>query len=124
MMSPRWAALPISETRSGPKYSGKIVMISMRTRPLPAPLSAANDRRTAARSRAGDGSTRNRPGQTASSGSSRPGGGSGAGDDQQVLSMMADIGDRAHRLAGHGDHVKPDQLVIVELIRIGRYLDL
>jgi hypothetical protein len=31
-MSPRWVALPINETPSGPKYSGKIVMISMRTR--------------------------------------------------------------------------------------------
>ena len=30
-MSPRCAALPISETPSGPKYSGKIVMISMRS---------------------------------------------------------------------------------------------
>src|ERR1700722_12574388 len=30
-MSPRLAALPISETLSGPKYSGKMVMMSIRT---------------------------------------------------------------------------------------------
>jgi hypothetical protein len=30
-MSPRCAALPISETPSGLKYSGKIVMMSMRS---------------------------------------------------------------------------------------------
>ena len=29
-MSPRWAALPMSETRNGAKYSGKIVMMSTR----------------------------------------------------------------------------------------------
>ena len=35
-MSPRCAALPISETPSGAKYSGKIVMISMRNGHAPA----------------------------------------------------------------------------------------
>jgi len=36
VISPRSAALPMSETLSGPKYSGKIVMISIRSALPPA----------------------------------------------------------------------------------------
>src|SRR5215470_7386159 len=119
---PRSAALPSSETRSGPKYSGKIVMMSMRTPSRPQIQQARRgvDHHPATghvhvdRDR---GHERDQYLATALR----------AGrwlDHQQILAMMAHVGDDADRLPGRGHHGEPDQLVIVELVRLLRGADM
>ena len=76
-MSPRCAALPMSETPSGAKYPGKMVMMSIRTAPPPHwPCAAATAGRRLARAdgaRGGPGGS-SPPGHTATAGEAGPSG--------------------------------------------------
>src|ERR1017187_7785361 len=145
-MVPRAAALPSSETPSGLKYSGKIVMMSMRmprhlrprlVQPMlsPAQPVCAPARATSARAqvrpsgRAQVEQARRRVNDQAAGLyiDLRHDGGHERDeqpvtarfrglDHEEVLPMMADIRDDPDRLAGRGDHRQPHQLMIVELV--------
>src|ERR1700740_1290222 len=122
-MSPRSAALPIKETLSGPKYSGKIVMMSICTGPsLQSVLRIQQARRRCDAQFPGrqvylrdygrnegdhDLGTRTFP-------DSR--------DNQQILAVVQHIGDLANILAGQRPDGQPDQLVIAELVRVSNVL--
>src|SRR5580700_995596 len=137
-MSPRAAAFPISETRSGlPKYSGKIVTMSIRSggvRPTSSPFLFSERAvvlvvRPRLRLRGVKEASRRVDDEHA--------GGHvhlrhdrlherhqvllarGTPDHQQVLAVMQHVGDHADRLAGRRPHRQPDQLVVTELVRVG-----
>src|SRR5580700_2250673 len=137
-MSPRAAAFPISETRSGlSKYSGKIVTMSIRSggvRPTSSPFLFSERAvvlvvRPRLRLRGVKEASRRVDDEHA--------GGHvhlrhdrlherhqvllarGTPDHEQVLAVVQHVGDHADRLAGRRPHRQPDQLVIAELVRVG-----
>src|SRR5271170_3708476 len=136
-MSPRAAAFPISETRSGlSKYSGKIVTMSMRSACLaclrPTALSSLLSERAVvllgllgveqAGRRIDDEDAGghvhlqhdrlDERDQVLLAVAGR------APDHEQVLSVVQHVGDDADRLAGRRPHRQPDQLVVAELVRV------
>src|ERR1700678_721037 len=138
-MSPRAAALPISETRSGlSKYSGKIVTMSIRSACLrPTPLPFLSERAVVLLAplllglrgveQAGRRIDDEDAGRHVHLGHDRlderdqvllalvgrtP-------DHEQVLAVVQDVGDNADGLAGRRPHRQPDQLVVAELVRVG-----
>ena len=114
-MSPRSAALPMSDIPSGLKYPGKIVMMSMRTPPQGSisPGGGSMTRRPAATSTSGT--------MAATNGTSSSRGPAGRLDHQQVLAVVTHIGDHTHRLAADGHGGETDELMIVELVRVDRW---
>src|SRR5580658_4285817 len=128
-MSPRAAAFPISETRSGlSKYSGKIVTMSMRSggvRPTSSPF-FPSERAVVllieqARGRVDDehagGYVHLRHDRLHERHQMLLAG--GTPDHEQVLTVVQHVGDHADRLAGRRPHRQPDQLVVTELVRVG-----
>src|ERR1700744_3033889 len=117
-MAPRAAALPTSETLSGPKYSGKMVTMSMRMQScldgfagVEQPGWRVDDQPSAGSVDIGPDCAHERdqglvPGT--------------APHDQQVLAVVQHVSDLADRVAGGGDHAEPDELVVVELVRVVR----
>src|SRR5215469_16548126 len=121
---PRSAAFPSRETRSGAKYSGKIVMMSIFTAPVQ--VVRALSKVEQARWRVDDHFPR---GQVHLHGDRGDEGheylrlplGPGRGRDrEQVLAGVEDVADRAHQFPGHGLHGQPGELVVVELVRVLR----
>src|SRR5690242_7318615 len=129
-MSPRTAAFPISETPSGlPKYSGKIVTMSMRSvffRPTPAPYIPIRLLRLGVVKQSGRRIDDHDAGPDVDLGHDRlherdqslaarfvlaP-------HHQQVLAVVQDVGDDADRVARTGPHGQADQLVVTELVRV------
>src|SRR5580692_5770795 len=138
-MSPRAAAFPISETRSGlSKYSGKIVTMSIRSggvRPTSSPFISFSERAVVFRVRPllrlrGVKEARGRVDDEHAGGHVHlrhdrlnerhqvllAG---GLLDHEQVLAVVQHVGDHADRLAGRRPHRQPDQLVVAELVRVG-----
>src|ERR1700719_4163411 len=128
-MSPRAAAFPISETRSGlSKYSGKMVTMSMRSggvRPTSAPFSFSERavvlRIEQARGRVDDhdagGHVHLRHDRLHERHQMLLAG--GLPDHEQVLAVVQHVGDHADRFAGRRPHRQPDQLVVAEFLRVG-----
>src|SRR5215813_4409739 len=121
-ITPRSAALPSRETRSGVKYSGKIVMMSIFTAPAIL-VRAARSKVEQARRRVDDHLPRGQvhlDGDRGDEGHEhlcQPLGPGGGRDREQVLAVVEDIADRAHDFPGHGHHGQPGELVVVELVR-------
>src|SRR5438067_8313733 len=112
-MTPRWAAFPISETRSAPKYSGKIVMMSMRS-VAPASCRLAGILRIQQPRRRVDDQT---PRRHVDLGHQRPderhqdlraGPVPGAVDHQDILAMVLHVGDHSNLLTGGRNRSQPD----------------
>src|SRR5215469_6343385 len=122
-MSPRSAALPIRDTLSGPKYSGKIVMMSICTGP-----SLQSVLRIQQAWRRGDAQFPGRQVYLRDYGRNEGDHDlctralAASGDDQQILAVMQHVGDLANILAGQRPDGQPDQLMIAELIRVGNVL--
>src|SRR5580658_7458111 len=129
--SPRAAAFPISETRSGlSKYSGKIVTMSTRS-PTASPLYSA-ERRWFEVEQAGGRVDDDQPGVHIHLGHDRLherdqaflASAVRALDHEQVLAVVEHVADHAHLLAVRRAHAEPDQLMVAELVRVARAREL
>src|SRR5450432_3237535 len=117
-MSPRCAALPISETPSGLKYSGKMVMMSMRTASTSWKPGAARLAAGVLAEQAGRRVNDQPPGSNIDLRHDRHNerdqgvipGTCGRPDHEQVLAVVQHIGDGADQITGRRHRLQPDQV--------------
>src|ERR1700751_5148956 len=105
-MSPRSAALPMSDMPSGPKYPGKIVMMSMRTSGLDQSRRRIDDQAARRHVHLGHDGGHERHEQLAAAPAGRL-------DHEQILAVVKYVRHLAHRLAVGGHGGESDELVIV-----------
>src|SRR5580693_5205943 len=106
-MSPRSAALPMSDMPSGPKYPGKIVMMSMRTSGLEQSGRRIDHEAARGHVHLGHDGGHERDEQLVA-----PAVG-GRLDHEQILPVMQHVGHHAHRLADGRDGGEPDELIVM-----------